>query len=73
MKGEVYMFEILGDILLGLIDAPVENSIDPMRSDFRYSLFDMTGGSNGTGKLIKSFESDFDPLITMCDLSTFIR
>ena len=66
------MFEILGDILLGLIDTPVENTI-PMQSDFRYSLFDMTGGSNGTGKLIKSFESDFDPLITMCDLSTFIR
>ena len=69
----MHMFEILGDLLIGLIDAPVENTIDPMQSNFRYSLFDMTGGSNGTGKLIKSFESDFDPLITMCDLSTFIR
>ena len=65
------MFEILGDLLLGLLDAPVEN--DPMQSNFRYSLFDMNAGSNGTGKLIKSFEADFDPLITMCDLSTFIR
>jgi hypothetical protein len=70
------MFEILGDLLNGIIDNPFDpNGLvgGPTRSDFRYSLFDMTGGSNGTGKLIKSFDADFDPLITMCDLSTFIR
>lgn len=70
------MFEILGDLLNGIIDNPFEpNGLiggPSMQSDFKYSLFDMNVG-NGTGKLIKSFETDFDPLLTMCDLSTFIR
>ena len=71
------MFEILGDILNGIIDNPFDaNGLiggPSMQSDFKYSLFDMSGGKNGTGKLIKQFDADFDPLITLCDLSTFIR
>lgn len=70
------MFEIFTDFLNGIIDNPFDSNGligGPMRSDFRYSLFDMAGGSNGTGKLIKQFDADFDPLITLCDLSTFIR
>lgn len=71
------MFEIFTDFLNGIIDNPFDaNGLiggPTMQSNFRYSLFDMTGGSNGTGKLIKQFDADFDPLITLCDLSTFIR
>jgi hypothetical protein len=71
------MFEILGDLLNGIIDNPFDpNGLvggPSMQSEFKYSLFDMSGGKNGTGKLIKSFDTDFDPLLTLCDLSTFIR
>jgi len=71
------MFEIFTDFLNGIIDNPFDpNGLvggPSMQSDFKYSLFDMSGGKNGTGKMIKQFEADFDPLLTMCDLSTFIR
>ena len=71
------MFEILGDLLNVIIDNPFDpNGLvggSSVQSDFRYSLFDMSTGSNGTGKMLKQFDTDFDPLLTLCDLSTFIR
>ena len=44
-----------------------------IKKDLTYTLFDFSDSKNMSGKMIKSFESDFDPLLTLCDLSSFIR
>ncbi|MBR5296543.1 MAG: hypothetical protein IKU29_01580 [Parabacteroides sp.] len=62
-------------ILLGAGGLSVPGMLlgNEVKKDLTYTLFDFSDSKNMSGKMIKSFESDFDPLLTLCDLSSFIR